>query len=167
MVTSRVLPSSLAVLLLSLNPVPSRLPSPFPFSPFPLQERDSYSKSMCRLLERSVFSDRMVFVRAVHKSKFINDTEVSGGTWVTGSTQLSGSTWVLLFTSSARSTTAVINVYRQNTRRGLCQSCVMPALVRIAPRTSRQPISSNCIFLLGIPPSLPPHFLTLPHSPPL
>lgn len=40
------------------------------------QERESYSQSMCRLLERSVFSDRMVFVRSVHKSKFINDTEV-------------------------------------------------------------------------------------------
>lgn len=42
-----------------------------------LQERESYSKSMCRLLERSVFSDRMVFVRAVHKSKFLSDTELA------------------------------------------------------------------------------------------
>ena len=44
-----------------------------------MQERDSYSQSMCRLLERSVFSDRMVFVRAAHKSKFMNDTEVRQG----------------------------------------------------------------------------------------
>ena len=62
----------------SKNPLDPIVPAPPP--PLPLQERDSYSKSMCRLLERSVFSDRMVFVRAVHKSKFINDTEVSGST---------------------------------------------------------------------------------------
>ena len=46
-----------------------------------MQERDSYmsmSNKMCRLLERSVFSDRMVFVRAVHAAKFMNDTEVGG-----------------------------------------------------------------------------------------
>eukprot|EP00798_Chlamydomonas_sp_ICE-L_P016791 gene16791-23068_t len=43
-----------------------------------VQERDSYmSSGMCRLLERSVFSDRMVFVRAVHSAKFMNDTELS------------------------------------------------------------------------------------------
>lgn len=42
-----------------------------------VQERESYSQSMCRLLERSIFSDRMVFVKAVHKSKFMNDTELA------------------------------------------------------------------------------------------
>lgn len=42
-----------------------------------VQERDSYSQSMTRLLERSVFSDRMIFVRAVHKSKCLSDTELA------------------------------------------------------------------------------------------
>jgi len=43
-----------------------------------MQERDSYTNSqMCRLLERSVFSDRMVFVRAVHAAKFMSDTELA------------------------------------------------------------------------------------------
>ncbi|KAG1677372.1 hypothetical protein FOA52_010751 [Chlamydomonas sp. UWO 241] len=43
-----------------------------------VQERESYSASrMCRLLERSIFSDRMVFVRAVHKSNFMSDTELA------------------------------------------------------------------------------------------
>jgi deoxyadenosine/deoxycytidine kinase len=30
-----------------------------------------------RLLERSIFSDRMVFVRAVHAAKYMNDTELA------------------------------------------------------------------------------------------
>ncbi len=30
-----------------------------------------------RLLERSVFSDRMVFVRAVHESQWLSDMELS------------------------------------------------------------------------------------------
>jgi len=42
-----------------------------------VQERESYSASMCRLLERSIFSDRMVFVRAVHNLKFLSDTELA------------------------------------------------------------------------------------------
>jgi len=43
-----------------------------------VQERNSYtSPHLHRLLERSVFSDRMVFVRAVHASKHISDTELA------------------------------------------------------------------------------------------
>lgn len=30
-----------------------------------------------RLMERSVFSDRMVFVRAVHEAKYMSDMEIS------------------------------------------------------------------------------------------
>ncbi|KAF5843905.1 Deoxynucleoside kinase-domain-containing protein [Dunaliella salina] len=42
------------------------------------QERESYiAPEPCRLLERSIFCDRMVFVRACHAAKFMNDTELS------------------------------------------------------------------------------------------
>ena len=40
------------------------------------QERNS-PRADFRLLERSVFSDRMVFVRAVHQSKYMSDLELS------------------------------------------------------------------------------------------
>eukprot|EP00200_Dunaliella_tertiolecta_P006514 CAMPEP_0202345090 /NCGR_PEP_ID=MMETSP1126-20121109/4476_1 /ASSEMBLY_ACC=CAM_ASM_000457 /TAXON_ID=3047 /ORGANISM="Dunaliella tertiolecta, Strain CCMP1320" /LENGTH=549 /DNA_ID=CAMNT_0048936341 /DNA_START=235 /DNA_END=1885 /DNA_ORIENTATION=+ len=43
-----------------------------------VQERESYiAPEPCRLLERSIFCDRMVFVRACHAAKFMNDTELS------------------------------------------------------------------------------------------
>ncbi|GFR44960.1 hypothetical protein Agub_g6270 [Astrephomene gubernaculifera] len=43
-----------------------------------MQERDSYgSSTRARLLERSVFSDRMVFVRAVHASQHLADHELT------------------------------------------------------------------------------------------
>ncbi|GAX83700.1 hypothetical protein CEUSTIGMA_g11125.t1 [Chlamydomonas eustigma] len=42
-----------------------------------IQERQSYASSSSRLLERSVFSDRMIFVNAAHNSQFINDTELA------------------------------------------------------------------------------------------
>ncbi|GFH31483.1 deoxycytidine kinase [Haematococcus lacustris] len=43
-----------------------------------VQERDSYVQpAPCRVLERSVFSDRMVFVRAGHAAGYITDTELS------------------------------------------------------------------------------------------
>jgi deoxyadenosine/deoxycytidine kinase len=42
------------------------------------QERESYSDPlMNRLLERSIFSDRMVFVRAVHAARYMSDTELA------------------------------------------------------------------------------------------
>ena len=41
-----------------------------------LQERE-FPQSDLRLLERSVFSDRMVFVRAVHESKYMSDLELN------------------------------------------------------------------------------------------
>ena len=40
------------------------------------QERE-WKGADLRLLERSVFSDRMVFVRAVHESKYMSDLELS------------------------------------------------------------------------------------------
>ena len=43
-----------------------------------MQERESAgSLKPLRLMERSVFSDRMVFVRAVHEAKWINGMELS------------------------------------------------------------------------------------------
>lgn len=42
----------------------------------PLQERDKKDAEL-RLLERSVFSDRMVFVKAVHESNYMSDLELS------------------------------------------------------------------------------------------
>ncbi len=42
------------------------------------QERDSQGgPAPMRLLERSVFSDRMVFVRAVHEARYMSDLELS------------------------------------------------------------------------------------------
>ena len=42
-----------------------------------MQERESASGSAAlRLLERSVFSDRMVFVRAVHEARWMSDMEL-------------------------------------------------------------------------------------------
>ena len=41
-----------------------------------LQEKE-YKESALRLLERSVFSDRMVFVKAVHESRYMTDLEMS------------------------------------------------------------------------------------------
>ena len=41
-----------------------------------LQEREEKTADL-RLLERSVFSDRMVFVQAVHESKYMSDLELS------------------------------------------------------------------------------------------
>jgi len=46
--------------------------------PLPSQERDSQGgPAPMRLLERSVFSDRMVFVRAVHEARYMSDLELS------------------------------------------------------------------------------------------
>lgn len=43
-----------------------------------MQERDSSTGIQpLRLMERSVFSDRMVFVRAVHEAKWMNEMEIS------------------------------------------------------------------------------------------
>lgn len=43
-----------------------------------MQERDSSAGIQpLRLMERSVFSDRMVFVRAVHEAKWMNEMEIS------------------------------------------------------------------------------------------
>ncbi|GJM92414.1 hypothetical protein PR202_ga08888 [Eleusine coracana subsp. coracana] len=43
-----------------------------------MQERESASGiKPLRLMERSVFSDRMVFVRAVHEAKWMNEMEIS------------------------------------------------------------------------------------------
>ena len=43
-----------------------------------LQERETQSGIRpFRLLERSVFSDRMVFVRAVHEAKWMSDLELN------------------------------------------------------------------------------------------
>ncbi|KAL9664758.1 hypothetical protein QQ045_020165 [Rhodiola kirilowii] len=43
-----------------------------------MQERESSSSiKPLRLMERSVFSDRMVFVRAVHEAKWMNEMEIS------------------------------------------------------------------------------------------
>ncbi|KAH6836015.1 P-loop containing nucleoside triphosphate hydrolases superfamily protein [Perilla frutescens var. hirtella] len=43
-----------------------------------MQERESCSgMKPLRLMERSVFSDRMVFVRAVHEAKWMNEMEIS------------------------------------------------------------------------------------------
>ncbi|KAL5843485.1 hypothetical protein ACOSQ4_009443 [Xanthoceras sorbifolium] len=43
-----------------------------------MQERDSSAGiKPLRLMERSVFSDRMVFVRAVHEAKYMNEMEIS------------------------------------------------------------------------------------------
>ncbi|KAH6765133.1 P-loop containing nucleoside triphosphate hydrolases superfamily protein [Perilla frutescens var. frutescens] len=43
-----------------------------------MQERESSSGvKPLRLMERSVFSDRMVFVRAVHEAKWMNEMEIS------------------------------------------------------------------------------------------
>ncbi|KAL8160009.1 hypothetical protein V2J09_001546 [Rumex salicifolius] len=43
-----------------------------------MQERESSGGiKPLRLIERSVFSDRMVFVRAVHEAKWMNDMEIS------------------------------------------------------------------------------------------
>lgn len=42
------------------------------------QERSSYGATrVARLLERSVFSDRMVFVRAVHAMQQLDDKELA------------------------------------------------------------------------------------------
>ena len=43
-----------------------------------LQERETQlGDRPFRLLERSVFSDRMVFVRAVHEAKWMSDLELN------------------------------------------------------------------------------------------
>ncbi|OAE26895.1 hypothetical protein AXG93_4762s1050 [Marchantia polymorpha subsp. ruderalis] len=43
-----------------------------------MQERESaVGEKRLRLMERSVFSDRMVFVRAVHEAKWMSDAEIS------------------------------------------------------------------------------------------
>ncbi|KAK4859966.1 hypothetical protein QYF36_015117 [Acer negundo] len=43
-----------------------------------MQERESSAGvKQLRLMERSVFSDRMVFVRAVHEAKYMNEMEIS------------------------------------------------------------------------------------------
>ncbi|KAG6555340.1 hypothetical protein Mapa_003383 [Marchantia paleacea] len=43
-----------------------------------MQERESaLGEKRLRLMERSVFSDRMVFVRAVHEAKWMSDAEIS------------------------------------------------------------------------------------------
>ena len=43
-----------------------------------LQEKETQQgERPFRLLERSVFSDRMVFVRAVHESKYMSDLELN------------------------------------------------------------------------------------------
>ncbi|KAL3680755.1 hypothetical protein R1sor_023711 [Riccia sorocarpa] len=43
-----------------------------------MQERESaHGEKRLRLMERSVFSDRMVFVRAVHEAKWMSDAEIS------------------------------------------------------------------------------------------
>ncbi len=43
-----------------------------------LQERETQLGARpFRLLERSVFSDRMVFVRAVHEAKWMSDLELN------------------------------------------------------------------------------------------
>ncbi|KAL2641258.1 hypothetical protein R1flu_008845 [Riccia fluitans] len=43
-----------------------------------MQERESaHGEKKLRLMERSVFSDRMVFVRAVHEAKWMSDAEIS------------------------------------------------------------------------------------------
>lgn len=44
----------------------------------PLQERASYAEpASCRVLERSVFSDSLVFVRAMATSGDMNDTHLA------------------------------------------------------------------------------------------
>ncbi len=46
--------------------------------PLLLQERETQAGIRpFRLLERSVFSDRMVFVRAVHEAKWMSDLELN------------------------------------------------------------------------------------------
>jgi deoxyadenosine/deoxycytidine kinase len=43
-----------------------------------MQERESANGvKPLRLMERSVFSDRMVFVRAVHEAKWMSEMEIS------------------------------------------------------------------------------------------
>lgn len=43
-----------------------------------LQEKESnLAPEPMRLMERSVFSDRMVFVKAVHEARWMNDMELS------------------------------------------------------------------------------------------
>ena len=43
-----------------------------------MQERETQQgERPFRLLERSVFSDRMVFVRAVHEAKYMSDLELN------------------------------------------------------------------------------------------
>ncbi|WZZ59173.1 hypothetical protein YC2023_059280 [Brassica napus] len=43
-----------------------------------IQEKESaFGVKPLRLMERSVFSDRMVFVRAVHEAKWMNEMEIS------------------------------------------------------------------------------------------
>jgi hypothetical protein len=60
----------------SKRPLNSPLPAPA-LSASPLQERDSRSTPRpLRLLERSIFSDRMVFVRAVRESGWMGDVEL-------------------------------------------------------------------------------------------
>ncbi|KAL1824926.1 hypothetical protein ACET3Z_011704 [Daucus carota] len=50
----------------------------FVFSTRVMQERESFGGiKPLRLMERSVFSDRMVFVRAVHEAKWMNEMEIS------------------------------------------------------------------------------------------
>lgn len=45
---------------------------------WPNQAKDSEDcAAPLRLLERSVFSDRMVFVRAVHEAKWLSEMELS------------------------------------------------------------------------------------------
>jgi hypothetical protein len=45
--------------------------------PTPQAQEKSDNARPLRLMERSVFSDRMVFVRAVHEAKFMSDMEIS------------------------------------------------------------------------------------------
>lgn len=45
---------------------------------FYVQEKESHlTPEPMRLMERSVFSDRMVFVKAVHEARWMNDMELS------------------------------------------------------------------------------------------
>jgi len=53
-------------------------PDTFAAHDVPLQERNSASiQHPVRLMERSVFSDRMVFVRAVRESGWMGDVELA------------------------------------------------------------------------------------------
>lgn len=68
------LPSTPSAAGLTGTPLPHRRPASRPV----LQDRNSRSGlKPLRVLERSIFSDRMVFVRAMHESGFMQDLEVS------------------------------------------------------------------------------------------